>query len=511
MAPPIRFLTLACSGAILLAGASTRAAAATRVVPDQYATVQSALVAASSGDTVVIRAGTYVESLSLAGKNLVILGAEEPGVTTLTTQGAGRILEIGAGVTHATELRRLRFENGSSNDGGAIRIANGAAPRLRGCVFAGNRADEPSGATGGAIEVEYSEADLEDCRFEQNRATSSDLWTCKGGAIAVLGPATLSARRCSFVRNVATGLEGGPGGALYLEFATASVESCLFDQNAGGEGEVREGVVRDGGAVSAFGASFTIRGCLFRGNVTGFGAAALWCWSDETFEIAGNTFVDHRFGSVLQAIGAGLVENNTIAFNRMELSQFYALDVAYVRVERNVIASNDGRGVNCDEPASFACNDVWANSGGNLWGCESAGNLSADPLFCDPSIRDLRVRPESPCAPAGACGGIGAQPVGCAASGVESHVAAEIAIRAVSPNPSRDRVRFELELPRSGRFHSEIVDALGRTIVTLATGTSPAGSRTIEWRPGRDVRPGVYWLVVEIDGVRATRRFARVR
>ncbi len=50
---------------------------ATRVVPDQYATVQSALTAAVTGDTVFVRAGTYNESLSLSGKDVVFQGESD--------------------------------------------------------------------------------------------------------------------------------------------------------------------------------------------------------------------------------------------------------------------------------------------------------------------------------------------------------------------------------------------------------------------------------------------------
>ncbi len=41
------------------------------------------------------------------------------------------------------------------------------------------------------------------------------------------------------------------------------------------------------------------------------------------------------------------------------------------------------------------------------------GNISADPLFCDPAAGDLRLQEGSPCAPGTECDLMGAWPVGC--------------------------------------------------------------------------------------------------
>ena len=47
------------------------------------------------------------------------------------------------------------------------------------------------------------------------------------------------------------------------------------------------------------------------------------------------------------------------------------------------------------------------------------GNISEDPLFCDPPSLDLRLHVDSPCAAEGVCGLIGAWPVGCGPAPVE--------------------------------------------------------------------------------------------
>ena len=53
--------------------------------------------------------------------------------------------------------------------------------------------------------------------------------------------------------------------------------------------------------------------------------------------------------------------------------------------------------------------------GGVAWQYGVEGNISADPLFCDPGGDDFRLQEGSPCGPDynPDCGLIGAWPVGC--------------------------------------------------------------------------------------------------
>jgi pectin methylesterase-like acyl-CoA thioesterase len=60
-------LTLALAG---------NAAAVTRHVPADYATIQQAIIAATPLDTIAVAPGTYQERLNYLGKALVILGAD---------------------------------------------------------------------------------------------------------------------------------------------------------------------------------------------------------------------------------------------------------------------------------------------------------------------------------------------------------------------------------------------------------------------------------------------------
>ena len=88
-----------------------------------------------------------------------------------------------------------------------------------------------------------------------------------------------------------------------------------------------------------------------------------------------------------------------------------------------IIAHNEGDGeVYCGGAASsptFTCSDVFSKVGRPYGGfCDdptgSSGNISADPLFCDPGNGDLHLHSASPCAEAhSGCGRVGAKAVNC--------------------------------------------------------------------------------------------------
>ena len=88
--------------------------------------------------------------------------------------------------------------------------------------------------------------------------------------------------------------------------------------------------------------------------------------------------------------------------------------------------STDGEAVYCPPGVSvtFDCCDLFGNAGGDWVGGIADqyglnGNISADPLFCDPENGDFRLQEDSPCAPGTECDLIGAWPVGCGPTAAE--------------------------------------------------------------------------------------------
>jgi hypothetical protein len=125
-----------------------------------------------------------------------------------------------------------------------------------------------------------------------------------------------------------------------------------------------------------------------------------------------------------------------VAGNRAGVSGagIWYTELSLATISNNIVAGNSaptGGGIHAFLPgadAVFACNDVWGNPGGDYTGyvvdpTGTAGNVSADPLFCGPSLGDYRLDEASPCAPdhsPGDCDLIGALGVGCGVTAIEA-------------------------------------------------------------------------------------------
>src|ERR1041385_7946272 len=113
----------------LMSLAAMPAVAATRSVPSQYATIQAAVNAAASGDTINIANGTYNEQVTVpSSKNhLTFIGASQTGVklqagtnqTALTIHGTDitfeymtiqNTLQVGSTSSHAIYVDNARVE-----------------------------------------------------------------------------------------------------------------------------------------------------------------------------------------------------------------------------------------------------------------------------------------------------------------------------------------------------------------------------------------------------------------
>lgn len=91
--------------------------ATTITVPNDYPTIQDAIDAASTGDTIVVRSGTYHESLSL-DKALILTAenydADDPANNTTIIDGGGasEVISIPTGVTPMPTIRGFVIRNG---------------------------------------------------------------------------------------------------------------------------------------------------------------------------------------------------------------------------------------------------------------------------------------------------------------------------------------------------------------------------------------------------------------
>ncbi len=207
---------------IMSALAASHAFASTLLVCPQgcgFATVQSAIDSASSGDLIYIGPGVYRENVSITGKSLTlrgvgdrtILGAPEGSVLTLQCSDAQPVIK----------LVELVVQNGRTPyDGGGI-ANNYCTLEVRDSLITRNHA----AGYGGAI---YSSGPLtiDDSTISANSANSG------GGLVSASPAVSMSITRTVFRDNRATcGGGNATGGSAVLSYGVTHVRGSYFANN----------------------------------------------------------------------------------------------------------------------------------------------------------------------------------------------------------------------------------------------------------------------------------------
>src|SRR5215467_7528831 len=110
-------------------------AGATVHVPADQPTIQGAISAASTGDTVQVAPGTYIENLNFLGKAIRVTSEQGPDVTIIDGNQAGSVVTFASGEGRQSVLHGFKLRNGnasaSASQGGGIRIGN-SSPTITG-------------------------------------------------------------------------------------------------------------------------------------------------------------------------------------------------------------------------------------------------------------------------------------------------------------------------------------------------------------------------------------------
>jgi hypothetical protein len=213
-------------------------------VPLDYPNIQAAIDAVPAGvhRDIFVLAGTYNESFTLDGKDVVVRGAA--GGTTII-DGTGLTTSIArftGGEPATAGVQDLVFRNGAI---GSL-IYPGAPFRV-----------------GGAIFGSQSQAFVRNCSFQQNR---SDF----GGAIYLLR-CDMLVEGCSFSGNVAD----SEGGAAMGYESSGAIRNCTFTANRCGEVNPGSGSGFKSVGARTAGGTVLLDGCTFTGGVAGVDGAAV--------------------------------------------------------------------------------------------------------------------------------------------------------------------------------------------------------------------------------------------
>jgi hypothetical protein len=212
-------------------------------VPGLHPTIQSAIDAAPRGaaKTIYVAPGTYNESFSLNGKNVVVCGAPD-GTTILSGTGLTTSIANLNGEPATAGLENLVFRNGTA--GQAI---NPPTYNFKG---------------GGAVFGRDSSAFIRNCVFED---CAADL-----GAGVYLLRGNINVEGCTFTSNDATTDAGG----MMAYAASGTVRDSTFTGNRCALTYEGSGSAFKAVGIRAAGTDVTLEGCTVSGNtVPGAGAA----------------------------------------------------------------------------------------------------------------------------------------------------------------------------------------------------------------------------------------------
>lgn len=256
---------------VLLAGTmlAVPALAETRLVPQNYATIQAALNAANPGDTVLVAPGVYSgpgnRDLNPLGKAVTLRSVG--GAATCTIDASDAQPHAGVLFNHnetaATIIDGFTITGGDQFNGGGVCVQSGS-PLIRNCVIVGNRADcwgagvysnsgasptfrncliagNDSAAEGGGVFTISSNARIENCTITGNTANS-------GGGICVFGGLP------QFVNCRITGNTASYGGGGYV-YQGQLINCTLADNDA-----------LDGAGLYTWNSLTVVTNCIIWGN-----------------------------------------------------------------------------------------------------------------------------------------------------------------------------------------------------------------------------------------------------
>jgi len=134
----ITFISVFCVACCLTAGADTWN------LPGDFLSIQEAIDAVNSGDTIICGPGNYQENIDFKGKAIHLMSQLGPAATSIDGMQSGSVVSFITGEGPDSIIEGFTITNGKDPFGGGI-ICNFSSPTITGNIVVGNETDFSGG------------------------------------------------------------------------------------------------------------------------------------------------------------------------------------------------------------------------------------------------------------------------------------------------------------------------------------------------------------------------------
>ena len=367
------------------------------IVPEDFETIQDAILEASNGDSIIVMPGVYYENISISNKIISIVSSGGPLETVINGSSSGPVVVFDSVSDSSALLSGFTITNGSgefingAHYGGGV-LSKYSMPKLDNLVISNNTA-----FAGGGI-CYYATSPTDNHPIISNTLIENNLASEGGGVFCVNHLLTIRDSHIS-----ANGMDMfGSGGGVQILLSSINFDNVVISQNqtrfgggiylASSIGIVKNTTIennlsesRGGGIWIGGDSNLDIeRSLISKNHSVDIGGGAFILSSDLDFinsTLSGNTVGSNTSGAAIYSDGGhSNIKNSIVYFNRLE-NNFSNPNYNLGGYSGNIFSEYD-----------ISYSDIEGNDTP-----QGEGVINQDPLFVDSSNGNYSLMFNSPC------------------------------------------------------------------------------------------------------------------